>query len=252
MIRKLLGFVLFAVILPTSFAFAQCVPDVTITTAGIYPDSATNLAPATVGVAYNQVIQARIPQDTVVSINGLPPSNVTISNITVTAVSGLPPGLTYSCTPAGCVFPGGSNGCMLISGTPTTAGVYTINVVLTTNASFIGFPISQTDTVDYYVINVGTSSGIAVVNSSKFELLPHVPNPASNFTDVQFTSPVAREFSLTMYNMLGKEVISRKIRGVAGLNKIRLDLGDKPAGVYMISLDNGSGVLTRRLIVTKK
>ncbi|MFM7903469.1 MAG: hypothetical protein ACKPAD_15980, partial [Bacteroidota bacterium] len=100
-------------------ASAQCVPDPTITIPGIYPDSATGLSSGVVGTPYTQVIQAKVPVDTVVSINGLPPTNITISNITVTGVTGLPPGLTYSTTPANGIFPGGSNGCMLVSGTPT-------------------------------------------------------------------------------------------------------------------------------------
>jgi len=89
---------------------AQCVPDLTITDPGIYPDSATGLPSGVVGTPYSEVIQAKVFTDT--TLNGLP---VVISNITITSVSGLPPGLTYSCNPSTCIFPGGSNGCILLS-----------------------------------------------------------------------------------------------------------------------------------------
>ncbi|MFM7079047.1 MAG: hypothetical protein ACKOYC_04560, partial [Bacteroidota bacterium] len=76
MIKKLL--LLSAAFLTCSIqANSQCVPDPTLTIPGIYPDSATGLASGVVGVPYTQVIQAKVPVDTVVSINGLPPTNIT-------------------------------------------------------------------------------------------------------------------------------------------------------------------------------
>ncbi len=83
-------------------AFAQCTPDLSITIPGIYPDSATGLPAGIVNQPYSEVIQARVLTDTV--YNGFP---AIISNITITGVTGLPPGLTYSCNPSTCVFPGG-------------------------------------------------------------------------------------------------------------------------------------------------
>jgi hypothetical protein len=233
-------------------ASAQCIPDPTITIPGIYPDSATGLSSGVVGTPYTQVIQAKVPVDTVVSLNGLPPTNITISNITVTAVTGLPPGLTYSTTPANGIFPGGSNGCMLVSGTPTTAGVYFVNVVLTTNATFLGFPVSQVDTLDYYSITINTSSSIGGVSSYEFGWVGMSPNPANNFTDLDFTVPSAGTYQLGVYNILGKEMISRQVRTVAGLNRQRLDLSNLSSGVYLVSIRNGNSVLTRRLVVSKK
>jgi hypothetical protein len=210
MIKKLL-IICFAFLAIASQVYSQCTPNTTITTAGIYPDSATGLSSGVVGLPYTQVIQARVPDDTVVSINGLPPTNITIANITVTSVSGLPPGLTYSTTPANGVFPGNSNGCMLISGTPTTAGVYFVNVILTTNATFLGFPISQVDTLDYYSITINTTSGLNGLQASKFEIKSLSPNPASNFTDFEFTAPRSGLYTLRLYNILGKEVLNRSV-----------------------------------------
>ena len=233
-------------------ASAQCVPDPTITIPGIYPDSATGLSSGIVGTPYTQVIQAKVPVDTVVSLNGLPPTNITISNITVTAVTGLPPGLTYSTTPANGIFPGGSNGCMLVSGTPTTAGVYFVNVVLTTNATFLGFPVNQVDTLDYYSITINTPSSIGGAPSYDFGWVGMSPNPASNFTDLDFTVPSAGTYQLGVYNILGKEMIARPVRTVAGLNRQRLDLSNLSSGVYLVSIRNGNSVLTRRLVVSKK
>lgn len=230
----------------------QCIPDPTITVAGIYPDSATGLASGVVGTPYTQVIQAKVPVDTVVSINGLPPTNITIGNITVTSVVGLPPGLTYSTTPANGVFPGGSNGCMLVSGTPTTPGVYVVDVILTTNATFLGFPISQVDTLDYYTITINTPSGLGGANAYSFELVSMMPNPANSYVDLDFTAPSAANYQIRVCNIIGKDVISRSVRATAGLNRQRIDVSALASGIYLVSINNGNSVLTRRLVVSKK
>ncbi|MFN9596811.1 MAG: T9SS type A sorting domain-containing protein [Bacteroidota bacterium] len=251
MIKKLL--LSTALVFGTSLmASAQCIPDPTITIPGIYPDSATGLSSGIVGTPYTQVIQAKVPVDTVVSLNGLPPTNINIANITVTGVTGLPPGLTYSTTPANGIFPGGSNGCMFVSGTPTTAGVYFVNVILTTNATFLGFPVNQVDTLDYYSITINTSSGIGSAVAYDFGWVGMSPNPANNFTDLDFTAPSAGNYQLGIFNILGKEMASRPVRAVAGLNRQRLDLSNISSGVYLVSIRNGNSVLTRRLVVSKK
>jgi len=69
--------------------YAQCVPDQQFTSPGIYPDQATNLPAANVGQPYSAIITALTPLDTVVDISGLL-LNVTIANIDLTSITGLP------------------------------------------------------------------------------------------------------------------------------------------------------------------
>jgi hypothetical protein len=228
--------------------FAQCTPDISITTPGIYPDSATGLPPGIAGQPYSEVIQARVLTDT--TYNGFP---AVISNITITGVTGLPPGLTYSCNPATCVFPGGTNGCLLLSGTPSAAGIFSITVDLEINGSIFGVPVPPVaESLDYYVIEIGTVGLSDNLSNIKFELLQNTPNPASDYTDVSFTSPIGGDFTIKLFNMIGKEVYQQTIRGMAGLNTNRIQLDEYTPGVYMLSLENGSSVVTRRMIVSRK
>lgn len=249
MIKKLLVSAVILVAAYSGSVQAQCVPDPTITTPGIYPDSATGLASGVVGVPYVEDIQARVLEDT--TLAGLP---VIITNVTLTSVTGLPPGLTYSCTPSSCVFPGGSNGCLLISGTPTTAGFYPLVVELTANGTLFGTPVPpQTTTLTYYSITIDVNSGVTGdLASVNFEVVNNVPNPASDFTDITFATPVAGDFTIRLFNMIGKEVHKENIRGMAGHNTTRLDLSDVAPGVYMISVENGQTAVTRRMIVSRK
>lgn len=228
---------------------AQCVPDPTITTPGIYPDSATGLPGGTVNVAYNEVIQFRTPLDT--SLAGLP---VDITSISVTQVTGLPPGITYSCTPANCIFPGGTNGCMQLSGTPSTAGSYPITVDLIVDAMISGtIPFQQPATVDYYVINISGTTGIATVSANlAFGIVALKPNPATDYTDLTYSTPLGGDFKIKIYDLLGKQVHEQITRGMAGNNSIRIKTSGLNPGVYMMTLANGSNVVTRKIVVSKR
>ena len=122
MIKKLL----FSIALVTAFGLtksqAQCTPDISCipgTTAyGICPDSTTRLSIGYVGVPYTQVMSIKVPPDA--SSFGAPPGTG-LTSIEIGSVDSLAPGLSYICVPASCDFPAPSNGCVLITGTPTVA-----------------------------------------------------------------------------------------------------------------------------------
>lgn len=249
MIKKLLLIVSALTVIPVLLLNAQCVPDPTITTPGIYPDSATGLASGTVGIPYSEVIQARVPVDTLFL-----GQTVLITSIDVDNVTGLPPGITYSCTPASCSFPGGSNGCMLLSGTPTTSGVYPLDVTLTANGTLLGFPVPpQTTVLTYYSITIDVNNGIsATMAPGYFDFSALQPNPAQEFTEVIFATPLPMEVRVTIYNVIGKEVYSIPVSAKSGYNTTRIATGSLTAGIYLVAIDNGSTVLTKKLIVTGK
>lgn len=249
MIKKLLLIAFAFTVLPVLLLNAQCVPDPTITTPGIYPDSATGLAGGTVGIAYNEVIQARVPVDTLFL-----GQTVLITSIDVDNVTGLPPGITYTCTPASCSFPGGSNGCMLLSGTPTTAGVYPLDVTLTANGTLLGFPVPpQTSVLTYYSITIDVNNGIGVATApGYFDFSALQPNPANEYTEVIFATPIPTEVKVSIFNVIGKEVYSSATYARLGYNTTRIDTGTLPAGIYLVAITDGSSVLTKKLIVTGK
>lgn len=143
-------------------AFTQCTI-APITTPGIYPDTTTNLPPATAGTAYGTDIQVRVFEDTTAL-----GTTVVVTDITINSVVGLPAGFSYNCNPLTCVFPGGGNGCIWLSGNPTAAqiGTYNLTVNVTLHGVVGGFiPVSQASTVNGYRI---------VINPA--------PAPTPNFT----------------------------------------------------------------------
>lgn len=139
------------VLLTAFVAHAQCIPDVTITS-GIYPDPVQNLPFAFTNTFYETAVQFFVPYDT--TYNG---TYVTLTKFTITSVTGLPPGFTYSCTPSNCEFPSLTNGCVYISGTPTAAqtGTWYLNINITATGKIFGWlPTTQSVTFSDYKIKV--------------------------------------------------------------------------------------------------
>ena len=241
------------------FAFisvqAQCTPDPQFTIAGIYPDSATGLPNAIVGQAYNEVITIINPVDTNVIFSGFP-INVTIIDVALDSVNGLPANFTYDCAALNCVFAGGSTSCAVLSSTinPTVAdiGLYQIFMYTTTtvDAGFAGIQ-TQEDIIDYYYISVvdNSTSVINQFNDFTFELKDIFPNPVNNNAKIQFISGNSADVVFTVFNYLGEKIEEKNIAATRGVNDIEISAKDYANGMYLYSINNGIQVVSKRMII---
>lgn len=220
---------------------AQCTPDPQYTEPGIYPDSATNFAPACVNQPYTQLITNVVPQDTTLVVPPIPvPITATIDSIVLTGVTGLPPGMSLSCNPTGCSYPGGTTGCAIISGTCTVAGTY--NLVFNIKAYPHNFP-AQTFTLDYYKIVVGTTCSVGIEENStaKFKMFP---NPASNKVTIEgFSGNMVKHISLT--NAEGKIIRTYNVFDGASMD---INMEGLNNGLYFVSIDYNTGTEVLKLI----
>jgi hypothetical protein len=232
-------------------ANSQCSPNTSLTVPGIYPDILTNLGPAYAGTPFSEVIQVRVLTDT--TYNGLP---ATVSRITVTGVQGLPAGFTYSCSPSNCIFPGGSNGCISLVGSPTVAQVGTydikVSVVIRGQITGIPIPVDVPDTVRGYKIVVSNPTSAVSLTGSKYELQANKPNPAINSTELRFNLPKATAGEIQIFDMLGNPVKNIRFTGQSGQNNVSVNLENLNPGVYFYTLNTQYGVLTRRLVISAK
>jgi hypothetical protein len=231
-------------------AQAQCTPDSQYTAAGIYPDSATGLLPATVGIAYNQNITIIVPSDTIVDVFGSPVP-VTIDKIDLTSVTGLPSSFSYSCNPSSCSFPGGTIKCAeLSSASPTSAEIGLHQIIFETTTTVGGGLLTQDDVIDYYYLQVsGITSTINQFDNTTFELKGAYPNPVSNQAKIQFVSGTPENITFKIYNLLGEEIESQLISSSKGVNTINLNTSSYSKGIYLYSINNGNKVLTKRMII---
>ena len=249
--KKIITLVISLFIIGSNVANAQCTPNPSITQPGIYPDSATGLTPAVVNQPYTQVMQIRVPVDTVVTIGPLPVT-VPITSIELISFTGLPAGLSYSCNPANCTFPGGTNGCVAITGTPTVAGVFQLTAITKTNATIFGVPNSQYDTLNYYYLTVSTAAGLSESGAPILSMSQNMPIPTEDFTTIIYNLPSAGEVEFYMHNMIGKEVYHRTYNGDQGENQLKLDVRDFTPGVYMYSITVNGESVTKRMVISKK
>jgi hypothetical protein len=197
----------------------------------------------------------RVLTDTVVIIFGQPVP-VTIDDVTVSSVTGLPPGYTYSCTPANCVFPGGTDDCILLQGpapTPQEVGmVYHLSVDATASGHITGTGTAvppQTQTIDYYFIQVDDNVGMHSINGNKFDVSQNTPNPFSGVSEVEFNSPHAAMATIKVSNMLGEVVNSRMTFAKSGINKIMFNAKDFEPGIYFYTISSEKNSVTHRMIV---
>ncbi|MBL4734713.1 MAG: PKD domain-containing protein [Flavobacteriales bacterium] len=186
MIKKLLSTIVAIVMIGTITVTAQtCVPDGQYTLPGIYPDTLVGLPCGQVNVQYSVTITAIIPVDSLYDLG--PPLgtiNATIDSIVVqdntgdgVAINGLPPGLIPVCNPPSCGWPGGTSGCILLIGTPTTVGTYDIVVEIDAYvAELVGFgnPPVNMDVVDQYsvVISNDVPPVTTATSTNSFQLAP--------------------------------------------------------------------------------
>ena len=193
-----------------NIAIAQnCTADPQYTAPGVYPDSATGLAPAIVGVPYAETITTITPVDTCIVIVFPPCTTVPIDSVVIDNFTGLPPGFSVvseNQNGLNFVFLGGTASCMLITGTASAVDVgnWPLTVSGLSWATVLGVPTSQPFNVDYYSIDIVMPSGVESFSGNEFEVRQNIPNPFNNTSEIEFYLPQENNVSISIYNVLGK------------------------------------------------
>jgi hypothetical protein len=82
-----------------------------------------------------------------------------------------------------------------------------------------------------------------------FDLKAVFPNPAVNNAKIQFILGTPEAVTFKVYNLLGEEVDSQIIISQRGVNTINVNTSSYSEGMYLYSINNGSEILTKRMIV---
>ncbi len=266
--RRITQFVYGTYIMVVSNIFAQstCTLDPVFVASpnyGIWPDSATNFVSGQVGVPYAQNITIKVPLDTVQT-----PIKICFTRMELLVPPSypnynLPPGLSLTGNPSSLQFPGNANSCAIISGTPTTAGTYTlhfqVDVYGTTILSTQNCPTPvnpntgskiSTQNIDYYIINISPASGIQEMSS--LQSVNISPNPASNIINFSCVSQINNNsLHFQIRDLTGKTILSKEMEVDKGENNISIDVTDIQNGIYFYSISDNSGVLTDKILINK-
>lgn len=228
--KKLLLSALVALSAGFSSAQITCNPQYQDSTFGAWPDTITNFATAYVGIAYVQGLDFKAPSDA----GDINPqySGATISSYTVTGVTGLPTGFTYTCSASNCEYAGGSAGCAELTGNATAAQIGTHNLTINIQAiiSFMGGSIPVNHSFPGYKLVIEEQLSSKIVAPDEIYIFP---NPATSTISVVN----AHKFeSLEVYGVNGQLVAQKAITSA----EEKIDITALKDGVYFIHLVNGS------------
>ncbi|MEL6254989.1 MAG: T9SS type A sorting domain-containing protein [Bacteroidota bacterium] len=139
----------------TNLRAQVCVPDTAGNSQGVFPATLPN---GCLNEAYQATVTIRVPADTNILVSGTTFFAIIDSQV-VNDIQGLPPGITYSCQMSGCVILGGTESCILASGTPTQVGTYPIDIISTIYGTVSGVANTLVDTQQaFYTIIINSLS----------------------------------------------------------------------------------------------
>jgi hypothetical protein len=100
----------------------------------------------------------------------------------------------------------------------------------------------------------GAGSATSSLHSipTQFALSQNYPNPFNPMTTIDFDVPVATHITITLFDVLGREVQTLLNENVeAGYRQVPLDASSLSSGIYFYRMQAGSFVSTRKAVVLK-
>ncbi|HYG16812.1 MAG TPA: T9SS type A sorting domain-containing protein [Bacteroidia bacterium] len=248
--KKIYSLLLFSLI--SVFASAQCSPTTTLNAPGYAPEE---LDTADVGVAYNMVINLRIPADTIVVLGGQS-INADIDSIVLGDVLGMPSGFTYGCGVPNCAFTPDTTHCAVLMGNPTAQqiGTYPIRLAVVAYAHGVvfGTPTNfppQPDTIDRFTLVVGSGIGVFVENTPGKPTVQLYPNPAKEAVSILLSGKTGETITYSLSDITGKEVFASATTLTSGNELVTLPLNGFAKGIYLVKTSGNNGTAATRLVV---
>jgi len=228
--------------------FAQCVPDTENCTDIGDPGQfcPLDLPQAAMDEAYEQVVTVIPPGSYTTTIGTL-----TISYIVIDSVNNLPPGIDYFPN-ANKLFPDTAY-CILLSGTPTQAGEFALQIYISPFFNIGGTPTFFDQVVDdtSIVITVNETAGIDPIQGTKFQVFQNVPNPFSEVTRLDYYIPFDDRVELSVYNVMGV-LVHHESEGVPpGEHSFRFDGKELEPGTYFFRVGNSENSVSGKFVKSR-
>ena len=236
------------------FAFAAtlsaqiCNPNTSFTKPGYYPDS---LAPATLNQPYDQTITVIVPADTTIELIPGFPTTLPIDSIVVTSITNLPPGFAFECAPASCGFPGGSTGCMKVTGNPVTgAGEYNLIVNVMAYSAQAGSLSPLAETIDFGKFLIIDPIGVKEEFYRELEISALTPQPLINEGKLSFNAPQSGILNLRVMNIVGETVFTDQFYVSKGKGE-HMFAPQLNSGLYLLSAEINGYSTIQKFVVSK-
>lgn len=259
------------------FLAAQCQPDPMFadSSAGVYPPPYDAMESPEGGITDTACIGSPFDFNFTIVVSetiDLFGATFQLDSIRVDEVSGLPAGLGVPdapfvvCNPANCNFPANSQGCAAIQGTPTgemndvgQSGAGDYDLVITGTVYIVGLP-PQTITFPgllapgEYTLTVEEAGSGNCVTSTENILEEKIgfkamPNPTTGATVIDVNSQIDSRMQFTVTDIFGKVVRQESVNINVGQNQLELDAANLSNGIYIYSLSNELGHVSKKLVV---
>lgn len=280
--KKLSTLLVASVLSAASFA-QTCTPDalfIAIGLPGIYPLPTSPLPDGTATLSYQN--GAGVTLSLLTSNQSLDPATfaaffpnfpvtippgvigITINQMSVVSIDGLPAGMSYVCLHPGCESVPASQNCIKISGTPTTPGDYTVKLnthlagIFEGTVPVIGTPYSQSFNTQSlptsptapisYDMKIKNDASVAEFTAAGLNLYP---NPASDLFVIAYPATHADMAAIEITDMAGKTVYatSKSIQSEGGFTSV--ETNGLPNGLYRVTFSAGSVHTASKLVVSK-
>jgi hypothetical protein len=224
-----------------------CTPDPLVLLAGIpgvYPNPliTSNLAAGDQNVPYTERFTMVVPEDTTIDLSSyigfpFPAITVSVNYQTVTAITGLPSGLNYTCDLSNCQWAGGINGCIQVAGTPTQGGTFNIGMTTAYNVTVPQqVPVIGGSAIDVPIPGLGwtmdvTAVGVRDAQTNSLWIAQNAPNPFHGTTKITYHAPKPSAIQFVVTDLMGKVMHTEQMRATAGDNTISFDATDLAAGI---------------------
>mgnify|MGYP001602240382 CR=1 FL=1 len=97
------------------------------------------------------------------------------------------------------------------------------------------------------------AANCAPVNVNDFSLSDKIsvyPNPSTGDVFINVGLSNMNSIDVTLFNAIGEAVISKKIN-MPSNNEIKLDLNNKPDGIYLLEIETSEGNRTKKIIINR-
>jgi parallel beta-helix repeat protein len=126
-----------------------------------------------------------------------------------------------------------------VSHTYTTNQTYTVLAVATGACGV--------DTFSFQV----TISGVGLLNNDIARTLNVYPNPTNGVLNISFVSSGVQQIAFRVVSISGQVMYQRANEAHIGVYNSTMDLSAFPAGPYLLQIETGEGVVTRRIFLNR-
>jgi len=241
-------FVVSALFFDISFSHAQCVPDTVTCKDTLLPGEICPrfLPDGYVGQIYSEMITILPPGLFTHSLVG----EVEVIKIVVTDVKNMPPGISYKAN-ADEFFPDTAY-CVLLSGTPDSAGVFNLGITVMAYVNIPSQGVLGVETTDDTSVSIIIHAGSGLDDPTwQDQFVICGPNPFTNTTTIRLRSQGIEDTELIVYNILGGIVYREQMRTSPGINHFGFDGQDLRHGTYIYHVTTKGEIYTNRLLKLK-